>query len=99
MSLNVQSKPLHLACAPASGHFSAFAGHDRRLGLCRGLVALGPLGAIGGMLLGGNKKEVSFTAELDDGRKFMAVTDSKTWRKIAAALFEREGSDHKSKAP
>ena len=56
-----------------------------------GLVALGPLGAIGGMLLGGNKKEVSFTAELDDGRKFMAVTDCKTWRKIAAALFERDG--------
>ncbi len=64
-----------------------------------GLVALGPLGAIGGMLLGGNKKEVSFTAELDDGRKFMAVTGSKTWRKIAAALFEREGSGHNLKGP
>ncbi len=23
----------------------------------------------------------------------MAVTDSKTWRKIAAALFEREGTE------
>ncbi len=56
-----------------------------------GLVALGPLGAIGGMLPGGNKKQVSFTAELDDGRKFMAVTDSKARRKIAAALFERAG--------
>ncbi len=64
-----------------------------------GLVVLGPLGAIGGMLLGGNKKQVSFTAELDDGRKFMAVTDSKTWRKIAAAVFERDGSDDKSKGP
>ncbi|MEE9210366.1 MAG: hypothetical protein V3U23_07920 [Kiloniellales bacterium] len=64
-----------------------------------GLVALGPLGTIGGMLLGGNKKEVSFTAEVDDGRKFMAVTDSKTWRKIAAALFDREGSDYNLKGP
>ncbi len=64
-----------------------------------GLVALGPLGAIGGMLLGGNKKEVSFTAELDDGRRFMAVTDSKTWRKSAAAVFERDGSDHDLKGP
>ena len=51
------------------------------------------------MLVGGRKKEVSFTAELDDGRKFMAVTDSKTWRKIATALFEREGTDDKSKGP
>ena len=29
----------------------------------------------------------------------MAVTDSKTWRKIAAALFERDGTDDKSKGP
>ena len=43
--------------------------------------------------MGGRKKEVSFVAELDDGRKFMAVTESKTWRRIAAALFEREGSE------
>ncbi len=57
------------------------------------------MGAIGGMLLGGNKKDVSFTAELDDGRRFMAVTDSKTWRKIAAALFERDGSNHNLNGP
>jgi hypothetical protein len=52
-----------------------------------GAVALGPLGAIGGMLLGGNKKEIVFTCELKDGRKFMASTDSKTWTKIQAANF------------
>ncbi|MFA4941015.1 MAG: hypothetical protein WC582_00225 [Patescibacteria group bacterium] len=52
-----------------------------------GAVALGPLGAIGGMLLGGNKKEVIFTCELEDGRKFMASTDSKTWIKIQSANF------------
>ncbi len=45
------------------------------------------------MLPGGRKMQVSFAAELDDGRKFMAVTDSKTRRKIAAAVFERDGSD------
>ncbi len=52
-----------------------------------GAVLLGPLGAIGGMLLGGNKKEVAFACYLKDGRKFMATTDGKTWQKIAAARF------------
>ncbi len=99
MSLNVQSKPLHLACArPLRGIFLRLLAGTAGWGFV-GLVALGPLGAIGGMLLGGNKKEVSFTAELDDGRKFMAVTDSKTWRKIAAAVFEREGSEGALKEP
>ncbi len=48
------------------------------------------MGAVAGMLPGGGKKEVSFAPELDDGRKFMAVTNSKTRRKIAAVLFERD---------
>lgn len=52
-----------------------------------GALALGPVGAIGGMLLGGNKKEIVFTCELQDGRKFMASTDSKTWIKIQSANF------------
>jgi hypothetical protein len=52
-----------------------------------GAVLLGPLGAIGGMLLGGNKKEVAFACKLKDGRKFMATADGRTWGKIAAATF------------
>ncbi len=52
-----------------------------------GAALLGPLGAIGGMLLGGNKKEVAFACYLKDGRKFMATTDGKTWQKILAASF------------
>lgn len=52
-----------------------------------GMVLLGPLGAIGGILLGGNKKEVAFVCHLKDGRKFMATTDGKTWQKITAARF------------
>ncbi|MCH8154787.1 MAG: hypothetical protein IH786_05915 [Proteobacteria bacterium] len=55
-----------------------------------GLVAPGPRGAITGMLPGGRKKQISFAAEPDDCRRFRAVTDSKTRRKIAAALFERD---------
>jgi hypothetical protein len=39
------------------------------------------------MLLGGNKKEVAFVAYLNDGRKFMATTDGKSWKKITAVRF------------
>lgn len=52
-----------------------------------GAVALGPIGAVGGLLLGGNKKEVAFVAKLKDGRKFMATTDGKTWKKLMAICF------------
>lgn len=52
-----------------------------------GAIALGPLGAIGGMLLGGNKQRVTFAAELKDGRRFLAETDGKTFQKIQALVF------------
>ena len=48
-----------------------------------GAIALGPLGLIAGALAGGNKKEVCFACHLKDGRKFMAVTDPKTYQEIA----------------
>ena len=51
-----------------------------------GGVLLGPLGLLGGALLGGNKTEVPFAAYLKDGRKFMGVTDAKTWKKLLAAV-------------
>ncbi|MDR0701313.1 MAG: hypothetical protein LBF61_02720 [Azoarcus sp.] len=52
-----------------------------------GAILFGPLGAIGGLLLGGNKTEIAFICHLKDGQKFMAITDSKTWLKIMAARF------------
>lgn len=55
-------------------------------GLAGGAL-LGPLGALGGVLLGGNKKEVAFACYLKDGRKFMATTSNKTWQSILAAKF------------
>lgn len=54
-----------------------------------GAMLLGPLGAIGGMLVGGNKKEVAFACYLKDGRKFMAITDNKTWQKILSVKFDK----------
>lgn len=47
-----------------------------------GAVALGPLGAIAGILAGGNSKEVCFMCTLKDGKKFMAIADNKTYQKF-----------------
>ena len=52
-----------------------------------GAALLGPLGAIGGMLLGGRGKEVCFACTLRDGRRFLATTDGKTWRKLLSSQF------------
>ncbi|WP_286863278.1 MULTISPECIES: hypothetical protein [Pantoea] len=45
---------------------------------------MGPLGLIAGAMLGGNRKDVTFIAELSEGRKFMATTDSKTYTELQA---------------
>ena len=47
-----------------------------------GLLVLGPLGAIGGMLLGGNKTNVTFVGTLDDGQSFVATCDAKLFSKL-----------------
>jgi hypothetical protein len=52
-----------------------------------GLALFGPLGAIGGMLIGGKGKDICFAAYLKDGRKFLATTDGKTYQNIAAVMF------------
>jgi hypothetical protein len=52
-----------------------------------GGVALGPLGLLAGVLAGGNKKKVCFACYLKDGRKFMIVTDQKTYQKMLALTF------------
>jgi hypothetical protein len=53
-----------------------------------GGVLAGPIGLIAGAILGGNKKDVTFVAEIEDGRKFMATTDSKTFIKLQAAAMK-----------
>ncbi len=52
-----------------------------------GAALLGPVGAVGAMLVGGKKKMVTFACYFEDGRKFMGVTDSATWTQISAAHF------------
>lgn len=54
-----------------------------------GALALGPVGLLAGLLGGGNKKDVTFVAMFDDGRKMLATTDSKAFTKMQAALFDK----------
>ena len=52
-----------------------------------GALALGPVGLLAGLLLGGKGKDVTFVAKFKDGRKLLATTDSKTFTKLQAAVF------------
>jgi hypothetical protein len=52
-----------------------------------GAIALGPVGLLAGLLLGGKSKEVTFIAELEDGRKLLATTDNKTFIDLQAEAF------------
>lgn len=52
-----------------------------------GAIALGPVGLLAGLILGGKKKEVTFVAKFKDGRKLLATTDYKTFTKIKAEIF------------
>lgn len=52
-----------------------------------GGVLLGPVGLLAGLLLGGKKKEVTFVAQIKDGRKFMGTASSQDFRTLQAAVF------------
>lgn len=50
-----------------------------------GALILGPVVLIGGLLLGGRGRDVTFVAEFYDGRKLLATVDSGTYKEILAA--------------
>lgn len=52
-----------------------------------GALALGPLGLLAGALVGGRKKEITIIVALQDGRRFLATVDRKTYTKIQAAAL------------
>ena len=52
-----------------------------------GALALGPVGLLAGLVLGGKRKEVTFVARFRDGRKLLATTDSGTFIKLQAAVL------------
>ncbi len=53
-------------------------------------------GGLAGVLSGGNKTKICFSCEMEDGRKFLAITDKKTWQNISAILFKRKRNEIKS---
>lgn len=55
-------------------------------GLAGGAL-LGPVGLLAGLLAGGRKSEVTFTAQFKDGRRLLATTDSKTFTQLQSAVF------------
>jgi len=74
-------------------------------GLAAGLVAgvltggLGLIvGGVAGALAKGQKTVVTFMCELGDGRKFIAATDSQTWKKIMGITMTPGDKRFKRKA-
>jgi|ETNmetMinimDraft_13_1059891.scaffolds.fasta_scaffold19951_2 hypothetical protein len=59
------------------------------VGGAAGLLLLGPLGAIGGLLLGGNKNMVNIAVGLNDDRHFVASCTAKTH--LALLKFKGKG--------
>lgn len=52
-----------------------------------GAIALGPLGAIAGILVGGNKKEILIACELKNGKKFIATVDNKLYKNMLKVSY------------
>ncbi|MGF1490028.1 MAG: hypothetical protein ACFBSE_23315 [Prochloraceae cyanobacterium] len=63
------------------------AGWGLAAGMATGLFTGGLgfiVGGVAGAVSKGKKTEVTFMCELEDGRKFIATTNSKTWKRILA---------------
>lgn len=68
-------------------------GKAAEAGIAGGLL-LGPVGLVLGGLLGAadkQKKTVTFSCELLDGRRFLGKTDAATYAKLEAIAFKNQG--------
>lgn len=54
-----------------------------------GAITFGPVGALAGLVMGGNRKEVCALFELKDGRKFLALMDSKIYQQMLALSLSK----------
>jgi len=53
-----------------------------------GAMVFGPLGALAGVVMGGNRKQVCALIELKDDRKFLALMDSKVYQEMLALTLK-----------
>lgn len=51
------------------------------------ILAIGSVGLLASLLLGGKRKDITFILKLKDGRKMLATVDNKTYAKLAALGF------------
>jgi hypothetical protein len=65
----------------------AIASEENGRSLLRGAVGAALFGPVG-LLMAGNKKNVTFAAQFKDGRKMLATTDNDTYLKMAGAVFK-----------
>lgn len=84
VELQTEEKLKKLAGSAGWGFAGAVVG-----GFLTGGIGLA-VGGLAGVLSGGNKTDVCFSCELEDGRKFLAITNKKSWQNILAALFEKD---------
>jgi hypothetical protein len=61
-----------------------------------GGLLLGPLGLIGGALLGGRGKDITFICTLRDGRGFLATASSEVYKQFLAASVKSVASARKA---
>lgn len=66
-----------------SVNFSAAAGIG-----AAGALLLGPIGLLGGAVLGGLNKKVTYIVEFDDGKKFLGTSSSLVFKEIETAIIK-----------
>lgn len=58
-----------------------------------GVAVFGLAGAVAGLIAGGRKKEITFIAKFEGGKRLFATTDKKTYTQLQASIFSRPSKE------